>query len=678
MRLLLPLFATLLASQPLLAQRAPTVDDLLNLRTISSAQISPDGRRVAYLVSQADWNTDAFVTHVHLVPADGGESVQLTRGDKSAGQVRWSPDGQWVSFTSTRVGDKSQIFAIRPDGGEAIQLTKAENGVQGYDWSKDGRSIAFTAVEPSAVMKDRKSSYGDFEVVRRDYSHAHLFTLDVADAMRAPVAGRQRTRGASFTVNGFDWSPDGTRIAFSAQVNPDLVQGSTSDIYVVSLASDSVTRLVAQPGPDGNPLWSPDGKWIAFTSKMSRAPYFITNSRLAIVPSSGGTPKSLSDGFDEDPQLHAWKADGIYFGGSMRTYAHVFRLDPATGKFARFTGPDAAVIQGATFTADGSRMAVLSSGPTSMVEVNVSPTSAWAPRALTRMTDQARTFRTGTREVISWKSKDGAEIEGVLIKPANFDATRKYPLLVRIHGGPTGTDRPVLLADRTYYPLDVWVDRGALALEVNYRGSAGYGEKFRMLNMKNLGVGDAWDVLAGVDHLIAKGWVDPKRVGSMGWSQGGYISAFLTTSTTRFAAISVGAGISDWATYYYNTDITPFTIEYLGANPVDDPEVYRKTSPISYVKGARTPTLIQHGDQDKRVPVANAFQLRQALENQGVPVELVLYKGFGHPVNKPKAQRAVMSHNLSWFNHYIWGDPLVDLRAPAGVAALQAGQPATP
>ena len=177
-------------------------------------------------------------------------------------------------------------------------------------------------------------------------------------------------------------------------------------------------------------------------------------------------------------------------------------------------------------------------------------------------------------------------------------------------------------------------------------------------------MGDAWDVISGVDYLIAKGWVDPARVASMGWSQGGYISAFLTTSSTRFKAISVGAGISDWATYYYNTDITPFTINYLGANPVDDPEVYRKTSPVSYVKGARTPTLIQHGELDRRVPIANAYQLRQALADRNVSVEMVVYKGFGHGINKPRAMRAVMEHNLGWFNHYLWGDAKPDLLAP--------------
>jgi dipeptidyl aminopeptidase/acylaminoacyl peptidase len=282
------------------------------------------------------------------------------------------------------------------------------------------------------------------------------------------------------------------------------------------------------------------------------------------------------------------------------------------------------------------------------------------------MTDQAKGFTLGTREVISWKSRDGAEIEGVLIKPADFDPSKKYALLCIIHGGPTGIDRPALLApDARYYPSDIWAARGALILKVNYRGSAGYGEQFRKLNIRNLGVGDAWDVLSGVDHLIGKGWVDPAKVGCMGWSQGGYISAFLTASSDKFAAISVGAGISNWATYYYNTDITPFTINYLGDDPADDPEIYEKTSPMAYIKKARTPTLIQHGEFDRRVPIANAYELRQGLEDRGVKVEMIVYKGYGHGITKPKSMRAVMQHNLDWFNHYIWGDPLPDFANPA-------------
>jgi dipeptidyl aminopeptidase/acylaminoacyl peptidase len=286
------------------------------------------------------------------------------------------------------------------------------------------------------------------------------------------------------------------------------------------------------------------------------------------------------------------------------------------------------------------------------------------------MKDQIKGWKLATREVIEWKSKDGAQIEGILIKPADFDPSKKYPLLVVIHGGPTGVDRPALGPDRTY-PLENFAAKGAVILRPNYRGSAGYGEKFRSLNVRNLGLGDAEDVLSGVDAVIAKGYIDKDRVGSMGWSQGGYISAFLTTYTTRFKAISVGAGISDWMTYYVNTDIHPFTRNYLKATPWEDPEIYRKTSPITYINQAKTPTLIQHGELDKRVPIPNGYELYQGLKDRGVPAKMIVYKGFGHGINKPKQQRAVMEHNYEWFSQWIWGESLPVVTS--GASALGAG-----
>jgi dipeptidyl aminopeptidase/acylaminoacyl peptidase len=398
---------------------------------------------------------------------------------------------------------------------------------------------------------------------------------------------------------------------------------------------------------------------------MGNKVYFATNSRIAVVPIEGGTPRSITDSFDESPSILEWKDDGVLFTALQKTASHLFRVNPTTGKIDRLTGPDNLMAGAFSFTQSADRMAFTAGSATSVNELFVSPVKTLAPRKLTDFSEQARSFTLGTREVISWKSQDGTTIEGVLIKPANFDPSRKYPLLCVIHGGPTGIDRPLLLTpDTRYYPSDIWSARGALILKVNYRGSAGYGEKFRMLNVRNLGVGDAWDVLSGVDYLISKGWVDQSKVGCMGWSQGGYISAFLTTSSDRFAAISVGAGISNWATYYYNTDITPFTIHYLGDDPADDPAIYQKTSPMSYIKNAKTPTLIQHGEFDRRVPIANAYELRQGLEDRGVKVEMVVYKGYGHGITKPKSLRAVMQHNLSWFNHFIWGDPLPDLTAP--------------
>ena len=647
------------------AKHVPTIEDLMNLKSAGSPMISPDGTKVAYTVTQTDFDQDAYITQIWLADVATGQSIQLTRGKKSSTNPGWSPDGRWLAFTSTRAEDKSQIFIINPSGGEAIQLTKSETGVNGFAWSPDGKAIAFTATDPeSKESKDRKDYYGDYEVVRREYRFTHIWTVDVAEALKAPQAGRRRTSGKDWTVGSFDWSPDGTKIAFSATINSDLTNSGTADIYVLDLAGDSVKRIVSQPGPDNGPAWSPDGRSILFSSAMGKPDYFARNSRLAVVPAEGGAVRSLTDAFDESLYGGQWTADGIYFSASQKTASHLFRLDPSSLKIARISEPDNALIGGVSFSRNGKRLAFSAASPTTLSEIYVSELP-FKPRPLTRMTDQAGAFILGTREVISWKSKDGTTIEGVLIKPADFDPAKKYGLLCIIHGGPTGTDRPALLApDARYYPADIWAARGALILKVNYRGSAGYGEKFRMLNYRNLGVGDAWDVLSGVDFLVKKGWVDPARVGCMGWSQGGYISAFLTTSTKAFKAISVGAGISNWATYYYNTDITPFTINYLGADPAMDPQIYLKTSPMTYIKNAATPTLIQHGENDRRVPIPNAYELRQGLSDRSVPVEMVVYKGFGHGITKPKSMRAVMQHNLAWFGHYIFGDPEPDLAAP--------------
>jgi len=667
------LFCALLAVPPAAAassgadaaKRVPTVEDLMALKSPGAARICPDGTHVAYTVTETDMEQDAYVTQIWLADVATGKSIQLTRGKKSSSGPGWSPDGRSLAFTSSRADDKSQIFVISPDGGEAVQLTKSETGVGGFAWSPDGRTIAFTAADPvSKESKDRKDYYGDYDVVRREYTHSHIWTVDVAEALSAPQAGRRRTSGKAFTVGGFDWSPDGTKIAFGAALNPDLINGGTSDIYVIDLAGDKVGKVVDQPGPDSSPFWSPDGRAILFSTAGGKRDYFARNIGLALVPADGGAIRPLTGAFDENPGAIAWNADGVYFSAMQKTAAHLYRLDPESLQISRMSAPNEAMVSGFSFSKDGKRTAFQAATSTALPEICVSE-FPFKPRALTGMTDQVGGFVLGTREVIAWKSKDGTEIEGVLIKPADFDPAKKYALLCVIHGGPTGVDRPGLLSgDSRYYPSDIWAARGALILKVNYRGSAGYGAKFRILNYRNLGVGDAWDVLSGVDHLIKKGWVDPARVGCMGWSQGGYISAFLTTSSRAFKAISVGAGISNWATYYYNTDITPFTINYLGADPAADPAIYAKTSPMTYINKAATPTLIQHGEFDKRVPIPNAYELRQGLEDRGVPVEMVVYKGYGHGITKPKSMRAVMEHNLAWFNHYIFGDPKPELTAP--------------
>jgi dipeptidyl aminopeptidase/acylaminoacyl peptidase len=463
------------------------------------------------------------------------------------------------------------------------------------------------------------------------------------------------TEGSSFSVNGFSWSPDSGRIAFSAAKDPDLSSSATGDIYVLSVSDKGIKRIVDTKGPDGNPVWSPDGRQIAYQTANGREFFYYANSYIAVTGADGGSQQVLTDGFDESPGLIEWARDGIYFGALQRTSSHLFRLNPATKSVEQLSGPAGYGASQFSFTADFKQVAFLGAGANDYPEVFVSSVKPFRAKRLTPMSNQLKEFRLATRELVQWKSTDGTQIEGVLIKPPGFDPTKKHPLLVVIHGGPTGVDTPVIRVDR-YYPIEMFAAKGALILRPNYRGSAGYGEKFRSLNVRNLGVGDYWDVISGVDHLIAQGIVDRERVGAMGWSQGGYISAFITCSSDRFKAVSVGAGISDWMTYYVNTDIHPFTRQYLKATPWDDPDIYQKTSPISYVKNAKTPTLIQHGELDRRVPIPNAYQLRQALEDRGVPVKMVVYKGFGHGIDKPKQQRAVMEQNYEWFMEWIWGE----------------------
>ena len=631
---------------------APTVDQILSLKRAGSPEISPDGRSVAYTVRETNWDDNSYDQQIWLADVRTGATRQLTNSRKSSQSPAWSPDGSRLAFISDR-SDKRQIYVINPAAGEAEPLTSGDEGVGNFAWSPDGKTIAFTQTEPkSSATKEREKKYGEYQIDDQDFRMSHLFVVDVGSR-----ATKSLTSGA-FTVGSYAWSPDGKMIAFDHRANPSPAASGSADISIITVADGSLRKLITQDGPDSNPNWSPDGSRIAFESSMANASFFYTNRVIATVPVAGGTPVALTAAFDEDPNIVAWKPNGILFAASEKTFSYLYRLDPDTKAIAK-TAPGntpQTVNSGFTVSNDGQAIAFLRSDAKTMAEVYVGGGLAPAKK-ITDMNEQAAAWTTSTLEVVSWKSQDGATIEGVLHKPVDFNPARKYPLLVVIHGGPTGVSRAVPFTS-SIYPIDVWVPRGVLVLEPNYRGSAGYGEKFRALNVRNLGIGDAWDVVSGVDSLIARGVVDPARVGTMGWSQGGYISAFLAThDAARFQAISVGAGISNWMTYYVNTDIHPFTRQYLKATPWDDPEIYAKTSPMTYIKQAKTPTLIQHGATDQRVPLPNAFELKQGLEDQKVPVKLIVYQGFGgigHGPSKPKSHRATMEHNLEWFDQYMF------------------------
>ena len=499
----------------------PTIDESLSMKSVAGAQISPDGRYVAYSVTQTNWDDDDFVSQIWIAVTATGDRYQLTSGKKASTGPQWSPDSRRLAFTSDRDG-KRQIYVISPAGGEAAQLTAEDNGVGAIAWSPDGASIAFTSTGPeSKARKDRKEKYGDFEIIGGDYAMNHLWLVKVpaeisSDVKKLPKA-EPLTKGEQFSVGGFSWSPDGKRIAFSAGRDPDLGSQDTEQLYVLDLADLHVRKLLDKPGPNANPKWSPDGKQIAYATYDGQPFFFYANRYIAVIPAEGGAPKVLTSDFDEDANLLDWGPDGIYFTALQKTNAHLYRIDPATRAVHRISAPDSFHATGASFTKDHRTLAATGAAPNRFAEIFTSSTSDFAPHYLTDMGAQYKGFQLGHREVVEWKSSDGAAVEGILIKPADYDPSRKYPLLVVIHGGPTGVDTPVLTADR-YYPVERFAAKGALILKPNYRGSAGYGAKFRALNVRNLGIGDYEDVISGVDSLIAKGMVDKDRVAAMGWS----------------------------------------------------------------------------------------------------------------------------------------------------------------
>ena len=422
---------------------------------------------------------------------------------------------------------------------------------------------------------------------------------------------------------------------------------------------------------------APDGKQllIAYQPRDDKA---YTNHKLYTIDTAAALAAADADAFlgqmhnisaslDENVMSTYWVETGIFGMYVEGTVQRLAQFHPG--------GPhqplDFQTVQGQTILPwDGFHISL--SGQIAMVGANetffpeaylaqpADSGATWHVQPLTGYSKAVEGWELGTVETIRWKSKDGIEIEGVLRKPSNFDPDKKYPLVFVVHGGPSWYSEASLISgeDLRYYPSLQFINKDVLVLKPNYRGSIGRGQAFKEKNVDNLGVGDLWDLESAIDYLDELGWIDPERVGCMGWSQGGYISAFAGLHSTRFKAVSVGAGISDWYTYHISNDIPLFTTDYLSGSPFRDRSLYVKTAPISNLANARTPMLIQHGSDDRRVPLSNATELYRGLQEMGVPVELFIYPGMGHPITKPRENHAVLHQNLAWFSHYLLGEKL--------------------
>ncbi len=652
------------------AQKNPSFEEVISLQSASNATISPSGEALLFTSQKVDWKENRYDTEI-WVAKKGQAPFQLTNNPTgSSTSPKWSPNGQWIAFLSKRA-DKTQIQVMRAAGGESFQLTTVESDVTDFEWSPDGTKIAFLQSEDnSKEEKARKEKYGGFEVEDSEYSLNQLWVINfeperlysnlLPEQLKDSMLLQQSKPSllldkATFSVNGFKWSPNGQKIAFGHQPDPSIMAFLKSDISIYDFASKSHQLLVSNPSNDDLLDWSPDGKSILYqTSLADTISNFYRNDNLFRIAIDGSNMKQLAADFDENLSNVQWNEKGIFAIAWQKTKSPLIHIDPTKGTTKVLTSKPERIYS-YSFAKNGNKIAYTGANDDDLPELYLSDSPFKNGNQLTNFTSQIQSWSVAKSEVISWKSKDGTLIEGVLHKPLDYDASKKYPLLIVIHGGPTGISTPSP-TPAYVYPMVQWLNKGALILRPNYRGSAGYGEKFRSLNVENLGIGDAWDVLSGVEYLENLGLIDSEKVASMGWSQGGYISAFLTTNSDKFKAISVGAGISNWMTYYVSTDIHPFTRQYLKATPWSNKAIYEKTSPMTNINNATTPTLIQHGEFDKRVPTSNAYELYQGLQDVGVETELIIYKGFGHGINKPKEQLAATWHNWQWFAKYLWGE----------------------
>jgi dipeptidyl aminopeptidase/acylaminoacyl peptidase len=639
------------------APGAWTPEMQIKVRAVGTPRVSPDGRRVVYTISDAVTTADRseYVSQVWMATTDGRENLQLTYADKSSTNPKWSPDGNWIAFTSNRKDNKNNLYLLRASGGEAEPLTDLKSGVADFDWSPDGRWIAYTSADPKTEEEEKNDkAKNDFRWVDENVKMARLYVLPV----QKDAAGKREPRRLtteSYTVNDFDWSPDGKSIAFSHAKTPVANDWTTSDVSIVEVASGKVTVFADTAAAENGPLFSPDGKSIAMLVS-DVPPRWAQSGLIQIFPAAGGRPKSLSASYDGQPNVAGWSADGrrLYFSEAKGTGTQVYALDVAADRIEEIKAAPA-VYTAITLNRTGTTFGFVRQAPEAPQEAFVAAVSDFAPAQVSRANADTKMPPLGRTEVVRWKSADGKEIEGLLTYPAGYQAGKKVPLILNIHGGPAGVFQQTFIGGRGVYPLASFASRGYAILRPNPRGSSGYGTEFRRANIKDWGGADFQDLMTGVDKVVEMGVADPERLGVMGWSYGGYMTSWIVTQTHRFKAASAGAPVTNLMSFTGTADIPAFIPDYFGGQFWEASELYQKHSPMFNVKGVTTPTLIEHGDADIRVPISQGYEFYNALKAQGVPTRMLVLPRQPHGPTEPRMQLAAMQANLDWFEKYLGG-----------------------
>ncbi|MEZ4457890.1 MAG: prolyl oligopeptidase family serine peptidase [Gemmatimonadales bacterium] len=522
-RFLRPLLALLvLAAAPLSAQTGLTAVQAAAIKRLSNVAISPDGRTVAYVVTVPNLEESSENSDIWLVPAAGGGAPwRLTNAKESDESPAWSPDGQWIAFRSARAG-APQLYRIAVRGGEAEQLTTLKKPIQAFAWSPDGKAIAFVVERADTPDEEKKQQGKDDAIeVDRNFKAATLHVLDVESRKVTDL-----TTG-DYQIVDLAWAPDSRRLAFVSMPTPRADDARYADIHVADLGSGAVRRLLDNAGPDTDPAWSPDGSTIAFRTRGPQA-VSVTQNRLATISAGGGTLRMLGSGFLYEPGAPVWSPDGktLMFWALTRTSSELYATPVAGGPVRQLSKLEGSLgLFGAgtpSISADGSVIAFARGTIETPDEVYTARLGGdWTMEALTRLNPELATVPMGRSEIVRWKSKDGMEVEGIVVYPVGYQQGRRYPTVAIIHGGPSGVwDRS--FPANWYNSAQVYAGQGWVSSLPNPRGSSGYGEKFLAANYRDWGNGDYQDIQTGLDYLIQRGIADLARLAQTGWSHGGY------------------------------------------------------------------------------------------------------------------------------------------------------------